>query len=127
MKRIAPAFPLKALSSALFSTSLLVATLDVQASVSQSPLSLTVGVPPNLILTLDDSGSMDRAYVPDSIPGGSGTRRYHAAYYNAMYYNPAVTYRIPPRFNSDGTPASPFYHVFHQRTGQRVQRRTWCH
>lgn len=103
-----PICNLKSLVGAIAGSAISLATLDVQAAVSQSPLSLTVGVPPNLILTLDDSGSMDRAYVPDSIPGGSGTRRYHAAYYNAMYYNPAVTYRIPPRFNSDGTPASPF-------------------
>lgn len=108
MNSNAPTFPLKTITSALFASSFIFAVLDVQAAVSQSPLSLTVGVPPNLILTLDDSSSMDRAYVPDSIPGGDGTRRYHAAYYNAMYYNPAVTYRIPPRFNSDGTPASPF-------------------
>lgn len=95
----------KFLSSFAISSSIFLAALDAQAAVSQSPLSLTVGVPPNLILTLDDSASMDRAYVPDDIPGGGSTRRYNSSDYNAMYYNPAVTYRIPPAFNSDGTQA----------------------
>lgn len=98
----------KFLSSLAISSGILLAALDVQAAVSQSPLSLTIGVPPNLILTLDDSSSMDRAYVPDSIPGGGSTRRYNSADYNPMYYNPAVTYRIPPSFNSDGTQATAF-------------------
>lgn len=96
----------KFLGSLAISSGILLAALDAQAAVSQSPLSLTVGVPPNLILTLDDSSSMDRAYVPDSIPGGGSTRRYNSSDYNPMYYNPAVTYRIPPAFNSDGTQAT---------------------
>lgn len=99
-------YSLRSLVFCCATSSLLVAALDVQAAISQSPLNLTIGVPPNLILTLDDSGSMDRAYVPDSIPGGSSTRRYKSAYYNPMYYNPATTYQIPPKFNLDGALAA---------------------
>ncbi|MGA4530959.1 pilus assembly protein [Ectopseudomonas chengduensis] len=77
-------------------------------NVSQLPLMLNETVAPNLILTLDDSSSMDRAYVPDSIPGGTATRRYKSAHYNPMYYNPAITYKIPPRMNADGSTATPF-------------------
>lgn len=99
-------YSLRSLAFCCASSSLLLAALDVQAAISQSPLSLTVGVPPNLILTLDDSGSMDRAYIPDDISGGTSTRRYKSAYYNPMYYNPATTYQIPPRFNLDGTQAA---------------------
>lgn len=96
-------YSLRSLIFCCASSTLLLAALDVHAATSQSPLSLTIGVPPNLILTLDDSGSMDRAYVPDSIPGGTSSRRYKSAYYNPMYYNPETNYKIPPRFNLDGS------------------------
>lgn len=96
-------YSLRSLVFCCASSTLLLAALDVHAATSQSPLSLTIGVPPNLILTLDDSGSMDRAYVPDSIPGGSSTRRYKSAHYNPMYYNPKTLYKIPPKFNLDGS------------------------
>ncbi|MGB4074184.1 pilus assembly protein [Pseudomonas sp.] len=98
------------LATLLTTVSLLVAVvIDTQAAVSQSPLSLTVGVPPNLILTLDDSGSMRWAFVPDNINGIGATRRAKSPNFNPMYYNPSETYKIPPRFNTDGTPsATPF-------------------
>lgn len=47
----------KTFSYAAFGLVLLSAA-DAYAAVSQSPLSLTIGVPPNIILTLDESGSM---------------------------------------------------------------------
>ncbi|PKM24893.1 MAG: pilus assembly protein PilY [Gammaproteobacteria bacterium HGW-Gammaproteobacteria-13] len=101
--------PLLIALSSIATSSLLVAALDVQAAVSQSPLSLTVGVPPNLILTLDDSGSMRWAFVPDSANGIGATRRAKSPDFNPMYYDPKATYKIPPRFNTDGTPsATPF-------------------
>ena len=103
MNSNAPTFPLKTITSALFASSFIFAVLDVQAAVSQSPLSLTVSVPPNLILTLDDSGSMSRAYVSDAINYSRDTQRAKSSHFNAMYYNPKITYRIPPRFNTDGT------------------------
>lgn len=69
-------------------------------TLSETPLFLTASVTPNIVLTLDDSGSMARGYVPDSI-GDSTTKlnspRFTAASYNAMYYNPQVTYAIPTR------------------------------
>jgi type IV pilus assembly protein PilY1 len=76
--------------------------LNVQAAISLSevPLFLSVNVAPNVILTLDDSGSMERGYAPDSI-GESSTKlngpRFTAASYNGLYYNPKVTYPIPQR------------------------------
>ncbi len=102
MKRIAPAFPLKALSSALFTTSLLVATLDAQASVSQSPLSLTTSVPPNVIFTFDDSTSMNAAFVPDSIGEEYSTRKSLSFDFNSMYYNPKAIYKKPAKVDSNG-------------------------
>ncbi|MFZ3183016.1 MAG: PilC/PilY family type IV pilus protein [Pseudomonas sp.] len=105
--------PLRKLISTLAISSLLVAALNAQAAVSQSPLSLTVGVPPNLLVTLDDSGSMRWAFAPDNLYGLGATRRAKSASFNPMYYNPSTTYRIPPRFNADGTPnPTPFSTTF---------------
>lgn len=42
------------------------------ASISQIPLFVTTQVPPNIVLTLDESGSMAWAYVPDAL-GGNGS------------------------------------------------------
>jgi type IV pilus assembly protein PilY1 len=76
--------------------------LNAQAAISLSevPLFLSVNVAPNVILTLDDSGSMERGYVPDSI-GDSTSKlngaRFTATSYNGLYYNPEVAYTIPQR------------------------------
>jgi type IV pilus assembly protein PilY1 len=80
---------------------------DAYATVSQSPLSLTIGVPPNIILTLDESGSMSWGYVPDGalssvISGSNITRLYAANAFNPMYYTPSTKYSIPPFFNVNG-------------------------
>lgn len=85
------------------------AALDV----SQQPLMLVDSVPPNLILTLDDSGSMRWSFVPDSMGANNNsvrsTRRSKSASYNAMYYNPEIEYLVPVRLNADGSTASPGY------------------
>ncbi|MCL6690824.1 PilC/PilY family type IV pilus protein [Pseudomonas sp. R3.Fl] len=63
--------------------------------ISQQPLFLSQTVAPNLILTMDSSGSMWDAYVPDNIERDADSRRAKSASYNAMYYNPRLTYRVP--------------------------------
>ncbi|MBU0808711.1 MAG: pilus assembly protein PilY [Gammaproteobacteria bacterium] len=100
-------YSLRSLAYCCATSSLLIATLDVQAAISQSPLSLTIGVPPNIIFTLDDSGSMSWGYVPDSIEssvlsGSTMTRLYAASEFNSMYYNPNTEYTIPPYFDDQG-------------------------
>ena len=64
------------------------------------PLFLSASPAPNVVLTLDDSGSMTRNYVPDAL-GDSSTRRnsprFTAASYNGLYYNPRVNYSVPTR------------------------------
>ncbi len=78
------------------------------------PLFLTsAGVPPNLVLTLDDSGSMSRAFTPDLCGNpndicNSGNydsdldgRHVKSADYNPIYYNPKTTYTAP--VNAAGT------------------------
>lgn len=72
------------------------ATLDL----SDLPLFLVEGVAPNLVLTMDDSGSMAWAYIPDGTSNRNLTE-YTANYFNAMYYDPSVDYR--PALYPDGT------------------------
>ncbi|UFQ98498.1 pilus assembly protein [Pseudomonas wenzhouensis] len=81
------------------------ATLDI----SQKPLILSESVAPNLIFTLDDSGSMRWAFGPDdagredSPRNLRNTRRGMSSTTNPMYYNPNVTYRPPVKLNNDGS------------------------
>lgn len=78
-------------------------------SPAQSPLILSESVAPNLILTLDDSGSMRWAYTPDNIDSLSSTRRAKSSSFNPMYYNPNVTYTVPVRYDGNGARSSTQY------------------
>lgn len=91
----------KTIAYALLGTALLSAA-DAYATVSQSPLSLTIGVPPNMLLTLDDSGSMRWAFAPDDMRGDSETRRAKSSAYNPLYYNPTISYSAPIVFDTSG-------------------------
>lgn len=73
------------------------APVNASAAVSQQPLSLTEGVSPNILVTLDDSGSMARGYTPDAISGQSDRRAGRSSSYNAIYYNPDITYVVPKK------------------------------
>lgn len=89
----------------LITTLLPLSSQATQLNIPDFPLFLTsVGVPPNLLITFDNSGSMQRSWMPDdvySLLSDSGNRkRFASASVNGMYYNPRTTYRIPTR--SDG-------------------------
>ncbi|XLY89214.1 pilus assembly protein [Ectopseudomonas mendocina] len=82
-------------------------------NISQKPLMLSETVAPNLVFTLDDSGSMRWAFAPDdagreaSASNLRNTRRGMSSSTNPMYYNPNVEYRLPVKLNTDGsTPAT---------------------
>ncbi|WP_225835490.1 pilus assembly protein [Pseudomonas sp. MM211] len=102
MKYSKHAFYVKSLSCALFGITLLHGATSY-AAVSQTPLSLTVGVPPNMLLTLDNSGSMTWAFSPDSINGTGPARRSKSSAFNPIYYNPQATYAAPIVFETDGS------------------------
>ncbi|WP_177342779.1 MULTISPECIES: pilus assembly protein [Pseudomonas] len=91
----------KTISYALLGTVILSAA-DAYANVSQSPLSLTIGVPPNMVMTLDDSGSMRWAFAPDGIDDIHATRRAKSSDFNPLYFNPNTTYSAPIVFNTAG-------------------------
>ncbi|RPH39961.1 MAG: hypothetical protein EHM87_23150, partial [Burkholderiales bacterium] len=64
-------------------------------------------VAPNILLTLDDSGSMAWAYAPDSMSSTSlRESRAFKSNLNPMYYNPSATYSAPPDENDIPYPTS---------------------
>lgn len=65
---------------------------------ANDPLFLNVAVDPNIVVTLDDSGSMRWSVVPDALVDTNldTTRRLRSSTFNALYYNPLVTY-LPPK------------------------------
>ena len=100
-----PCFLTKSLLSTLGFILYFSGTLSASAaalSVSQKPLILTETVPPNMLLTLDDSGSMRWAFAPDNKSGTGASRRAKSSAFNPMYYNPEVNYIAPKVFNAAG-------------------------
>ena len=71
--------------------------------IAQAPLasSSTTVVKPNVLFTLDDSGSMGWGFMPDSIEGRINTTGYKNHLCNSVYYNPNIVYATPR--NADGT------------------------
>jgi type IV pilus assembly protein PilY1 len=67
----------------------------------------TTQVLPNIMFTLDDSGSMDWDFMPDWVgydySRASQPNLYRNSAWNVTYYNPAVTYSPPVLYNADGT------------------------
>lgn len=71
-------------------------------NLAQQPLFVKSAQKPNLLVTLDDSGSMAWGYAPDSMASDfatSGTafskKRAFSAHYNPLYFDPNVTYAPP--------------------------------
>ena len=74
---------------------------------SPTPPQDTVAVPPNIVLMLDDSGSMKADFMPDFSylkNNGNNAALINAAN-NGVYYDPTVTYLPPPK--ADSTAAAP--------------------
>lgn len=94
-------YSLKRIFQILFFSLAMVGSAQAAISVSEDPLFLNVAVDPNIVVTLDDSGSMRWAVVPDALIDTSldTTRRLRSATFNALYYNPLVTY-LPPKNKS---------------------------
>jgi type IV pilus assembly protein PilY1 len=70
--------------------------------VAQQPLTIRPTIPPNIVLMLDDSGSMYWNFMPDW--NFLGSKKHSAlidARNNGVYYDPTVKYTPPPK--ADGT------------------------
>src|SRR5690348_6260188 len=75
---------------------------------SPTPPEDMVQVPPNIVLMLDDSGSMEYDYMPDW--GYLSTQNIWGARdpaVNGVYYNPATVYTPPPKADGTRYPDSP--------------------
>ncbi len=72
--------------------------------VDQRPLTTSTVLKPNLVLMLDDSGSMDWDYMPDwdYINRGTNADGYQNSKINFVYYDPNVIYTPPPKADGSG-------------------------
>ncbi|MCM8594787.1 PilC/PilY family type IV pilus protein [Accumulibacter sp.] len=98
------------------SLALLVLAASVRGAPTQladSPLSSasSVPIPPNILFVLDDSGSMDWAYLPDWATAPTDFTQLRNASYNGVAYNPALTYTPPKYFTASGQPDTTTYPV----------------
>lgn len=86
--------------SFLAAVTALVASFMAQAAltdIADNPLasSSSTQVKPNILFTLDDSGSMDWEYMPDGLSGHTDKVGFRNAQCNLVYYNPNTDYIIP--------------------------------
>jgi Tfp pilus tip-associated adhesin PilY1 len=85
-------------------TTLAIPALAAPVALAPSPLATTTStpVPPNIMFMLDDSGSMDWDYLPDTVLNFRGDYGFNSSQCNGTAYNPAIPYKPP--VHSDGTP-----------------------
>jgi len=79
---------------------LLLGGSSIALTLSDLPLFVTSSVAPNVVLTLDDSGSMRNAYLPDICQDKDDcteldNRWAKSSTGNSMYYNPQLLYPAP--------------------------------
>jgi type IV pilus assembly protein PilY1 len=67
--------------------------------IANAPLasSSTAQIPPNVMFILDNSGSMESTYMPDSAQGYDGSVGGKSYLCNTIYFNPNNTY-LPPKY-----------------------------
>lgn len=82
---------------ALVSGSAAAQSIPTPMNLQRAPLFLNSSVDPNVVVTLDDSGSMQEGFVPDTADDACGWRhpRFYSHVFNGLYYNPAVRYTPP--------------------------------
>lgn len=110
MPHATPHQPLKArpaallpCTAALLCAGLALSSLSATAGTTQidnEPLATrpSVQAKPNLMVILDDSGSMEADYMPDTV--GTAGYGYRSAQCNGVAYDPSVTYTPPSKYNS---------------------------
>jgi type IV pilus assembly protein PilY1 len=74
-------------------------------TVDSAPLIQQPSVPPNIVLMLDDSGSMAWDVMPDyGYLSSTTTDALVSSSVNGVYYNPQTTYSAPPLANQSANP-----------------------
>ena len=92
------------------------ALLSAAAGMAQAALTdiasapLKTGAKPNIMLVLDDSGSMQWSFLDDSVKtkGYQNTAGYRSALCNKLYYNPDTVYAPPLDANGAALPNARF-------------------
>jgi type IV pilus assembly protein PilY1 len=75
------------------------AAADHTLELARVPLSVNANVPPNVLVSFDDSGSMGWSYMPDGAPqSGCASRDFTR---NRIYYNPSILYPLPIQANGN--------------------------
>jgi len=107
--------------------------MAIDVNISDKPLDTLEGVPANIILTMDDSGSMEWNYMPDSLddtPAIDNTRRAKSSTINKIYYNPAITYEPAKDKNGaslgNATFTAAWYNGFVHGDGTRDLSTNYC-
>src|SRR5699024_8942995 len=78
---------------------------------SPTPPQQTTAIPPNIVLILDDSGSMQWNYMPDSSYLVNTSNALINSSNNYVYYDPTVEYTPPPR--ADGSSYPQYTNITH--------------
>ncbi|HEV7271393.1 PilC/PilY family type IV pilus protein [Pseudoxanthomonas sp.] len=87
---------------AAFLTTLLALPVNAGVTIPPEPMTTGARIPPNILMVLDNSGSMQNDYMPDVVPSVTGINIARQAYTrNTIYYNPFKAYR--PWVNPDGS------------------------
>ncbi|OIQ77365.1 neisseria PilC protein [mine drainage metagenome] len=78
-------------------------------TIDQSPLIIAKPLPPNIVLMLDDSGSMAWDTMPDYgyLTSTDLVKGMRNSAVNGVYYNPTITYLPPPKVDGSLYPANP--------------------
>jgi len=89
--------------------------------IANSPMASSgnTSIKPNIMFILDDSGSMDWEYLPDSVDNNNDRFMLPNYLYNGVYYNPNTTILCR---SCDGFLLS--NSRLHCRLGQRIQRQS---
>ena len=77
-------------------------------TLAPAPLFISASLDPNIMFIIDDSGSMNLSFLPDSICNLGDTNRAKSATVNGLAYNPNVTYSPPVNANGESLGDSPF-------------------
>ena len=87
-----------------------VPSFAASTDLADAPLSTSasVVVKPNILFTLDDSGSMGWGHMPDSASGNIGKVGYKSSLCNSMYYNPLTVYPPPKKPDRSSFPDTSF-------------------
>lgn len=84
------------------------AAASSSVGIDQQPLTVRPNTPPNIVLMLDDSGSMDYDYMPDKgYIADTSDNGMRDSSINGTYYNPDVIYSPPPTADGGSYPDSP--------------------